>query len=427
MRGFFIGLGILLAIAAAVWVVRPAGVGDPGGLIAMADKTFPAAALYRAQNYPYAGQPMASADKGKIAEAKPADKAPKPGKPPVVVVLQAVEQKAVPITFNGIGTVQAIASVNIKPRLDSQVVEVPVAEGASVKQGDLLFQLDDKSLRSQLAQADAMIAKDTALLEQNKHDLARAEDLLKQKFIAPQVLETAQTTLNQTTAQIGVDNGAKNNLVTQLGYMQLRAPVSGRIGSIAAKSGATVKSGDTLASVNQIDPIYIAFAMPQDRISDIRAAMAAGTAKVQLLNDPNAPTGSIAFMENAVDSTTGTVQVKALMPNPAEKLWPGAFANVVLTTGVEDRAIVVSSAAVQIGQKGTYVFLAKDNHVVLTPVTVARVAGELSIVTSGLAAGDQVVTSGQMALTDGAEISVAKPAEAKGDKKAGDGKVASQG
>ena len=410
----------VLIAAAALWVARPLALGDPGGVIALADKTFPAALALRAQYYPWAAPAanpaVASKPDGPAgaagANTHKADKGDTPGKTgksggkggPAVVMTQPVVQKSVPVTFTGVGTVQPIASIQIRPRLDSQIVDVVVAEGSNVKQGDLLFRLDDRSLKAQLAQADAQIQKDQALLEQNKRDLTRAEDLLKQKFLTAQSRETIATTLNQTKAQIAVDTALKSGIATSLSYLEIHAPLAGRIGSIAAKTGAFVRAGDILATVNQIDPIYVAFALPQARIGELRDAMNSGNAEVRIKDAPGSPAGSIAFMENTIDASTGTVQVKASMPNPAEKLWPGAFANLELQTGVEDNALTVPSIAVLIGQNGPYVFAVVDKKAVLKPIVIARTNGADTMVTSGVSLGDEVVVQGQGGLTDGADV-----------------------
>jgi multidrug efflux system membrane fusion protein len=205
--------------------------------------------------------------------------------------------------------------------------------------------------------------------------------------------------------------------------MTIKAPVSGRLGTVAAKAGATVRAGETLAVINQIDPIYIAFALPQQRLPEIRRAMAAGGTTVTLKGAANGPAGKIAFMENSVDAATGTVLVKAEMPNPTEQLWPGAFADVVLTTGVDKGALAAPSAAILLGQGGAYVYVFKDGKAVVRPVTVARAVGEESIFASGLSAGDEIIVQGQGGLTDGADV------RRKGDKdlQTSDAKPASSG
>jgi len=407
MRGFSFLIFSLAALAIVFWMSRPVAIGDPGGLFALIDRTLPQAAAWRAS---YLHLPDPAATTATVAATAASSK---PKAPPAVVVTAKAEIKTLELTFSGLGTVQSMASVTLKPRVDGQITAVPVAEGAAVNAGDLLFKFDDTALKAQLAQADAQIAKDKALLEQNKHDLARDDELLKQKFIAPQIRETAATTLNQTTAQIALDTALRTGIVTQLSYMEIHASVAGRIGSIATKAGAAVKSGDTLAVLNQIDPIYVSFAVPQNLIGELRSAMTAGKAEVRLRDDAKAPAGKIAFIENAVDTASGTVQAKASMPNPGEKLWPGAFANVVLITGTESNVLTVPSAAVQIGQKGPYVFAVKDGKASLKLVTVERVSGDLTVLSAGLSAGEDVVVQGQMALTNGADVTTAKTGEAK--------------
>ena len=439
MRGFFGFIATLLIATAAVWVVRPAGIGDPGGAIALVDKTFPGAVALRAQYYPWADKPTDAADSGRAAgrsDAKPdgtsadaggkgqgggqgSGKAGGKGRGklgPAVVMTKPVEQKSVPVLFTGVGTVQSMASIAIRPHLDGQVMEVAVAEGALVKQGDLLFRIDDRSLKAQLAQANALLQKDQAQLDQNGRDLSRAEDLLKQKFLTPQSRETAQTSASLTKAQLAVDAAQKAGIETSLSFTQVTAPVSGRIGSIAAKAGSFARTGDVMATVNQIDPIYVTFALPQARLSELRAAMAKDIAAVHVKDAPGAPAGKIAFIENAIDASTDTVQVKAVIPNTSEVLWPGAFAAVELQTGLDEAAVVVPSLAVLMGQNGPYVFAVVDKKAVLKLIAVARTLGSDTVVASGLTVGDEVVIQGQNALTDGADVRSPRDAGEKKDK-----------
>ena len=425
MRGFLRLIAALIIATGAAWIVRPAGVGDPGGLIALADHTFPQLAALRVQYYPWAAKPTAFGD-GAATAAKGTGTGTGAGTGsgggkagnktgPVAVMTKPVLQKAVPVTFAGVGTVQAIASIAIRPHLDGQIMEVGVEDGALVKQGDKLFHLDDRSLKAQLTQSEAQMQKDQALLAQNNRDLTRATDLLKQKFLTPQSRETAQTTVDQTKAQIAFDAAQKSGIETSLSFMEIQAPVSGRIGSIAAKAGSFARAGDVLATVNQIDPIYVTFALPQAKLAEVRAAMAADAAIVRLKDSPNAPAGKIAFIENTVDAATGTVQVKAAMPNPTEALWPGAFASVELQTGIDEAAIVAPSVAVLLGQNGPYVFVVADKKAVLKLITIARVSGSDTVVSAGLAPGDDVVVQGQGSLTDGAEVRTLKDGQPKKD------------
>jgi membrane fusion protein, multidrug efflux system len=413
----------LLAAVAALWLMRPAPLGDPGGLIALADKTFPVAVALRQQYYPWveAAAPSATANKSDDKARPGAGSGPGKGKGggkagPALVATQVVSTKAIPFTFQGLGTVEAIASIQVRPRLDSQVLELAVAEGALVAKDQLMFKLDERSLRAQLAQSTAQIQKDQAVLDQAGRDLTRADDLLRKKFLTPQSRETASTAVAQAKAQLAVDAAQRDAILTSLSFMDIRAPLAGRIGSIAAKPGAFVRAGDVLATINQIDPIYLTFALPQGRLPELREAMARGTASLRLKDLPDVA-GTIAFIENAVDATTGTVQVKGSMPNAAEKLWPGTFANLDLQTGVEESATVVPSAAVLMGQNGPYVFAVVEKKAVLKPLKVARTSGADTVVSEGVSVGDEIVVQGQGNLTDGAEVRQAK------DDKGKDGSV----
>lgn len=339
----------------------------------------------------------------------------RPAPPGVPVVLDTAARKPLPITIDAVGTVQSIAAVSIKPRIDSQIVSVKVAEGALVREGDLLFTLDARALKAQLAQAEAQIEKDRAQLEQSRRDLARAEDLLAKRINTEVQRDTAHTAVKVLEAQLASDEAQRANLAALVSYTEIRAPVSGRIGSIAFKEGSTVRAGDAqaIATVNQIDPIYVSFAVPQALFPDLRRALGSGKVRVEARVGASVASGTIAFVENTVDLTTGTVLAKATMQNQDEKLWPGAFVAVQVILGVEANAIAIPSAAVQIGQRGTYVFVVRDGRAALRPVTVARTVGSESVIASGLAEGEQIAVDGQLRLVDGATVQVQQPKDPK--------------
>lgn len=325
----------------------------------------------------------------------------------VPVVTQNVERKSVPRTLDAVGTVQPVASIAIRPRLDSAITEVHVEEGARIKAGDLLFTLDDRALQAQLAQVDAQAAKDEAQLEQARRDLARAEDLLARKISTQVQRDVAATLVRVNEAQLAADKAQQRTLQTQLSYTRIAAPVSGRIGSITAKAGTVVRAADSgvIATINQFDPIYVAFAIPQSSLAALRVAMAKGPVEVEANARAEPVRGTVAFVENTVDVTTGTVLVKASMPNENEVLWPGAFAQVQLMLGEEPGAVVVPSAAVQIGQDGPFVFAVANNKAALKPIKVERTQGELTVVASGVEPGEEIVTDGQLRLVNGAPVS----------------------
>lgn len=333
----------------------------------------------------------------------------------VPVVVSKVTKKPLPIVIEAVGTVQAIASIQIKSRVDSQIMKVNVEEGALVKEGDLLFELDSRTLRAQLGQIEAQIRKDQAQVIQAKRDLSRYEDLLGKQAGTVVARDTAQTALKGAEAQLEADEAAKASVQTSLSYTEIRAPVSGRIGSISSKAGTILRVGDnstaaSLATINQIDPIYVAFAVPQVLLPDIRAAMAKGEVKVvAIVDEKRRQSGSIAFIENTVDPLTGTVTAKARIANASEGLWPGQFVKVEVVLGVEPEAIAVPAPAIQLGPQGPYLFVIKDGVAELRNVELKRTQNGESVIGKGIQDGEQVVVDGQLRLVNGASVSV-KPA-----------------
>ncbi len=334
---------------------------------------------------------------------------------PVPVVVARIAQKPMPVIVDAVGTVQAIASIQIKPRTDSQIVKVHVEEGALVKEGDLLFELDARSLKAQLGQIEAQIRKNQAQLVQARRDLQRFEELLGKNAGTVVQRDNAQTAVKSAEAQLEADEAAKASVQTLLTFTEIRAPVSGRIGSIASKAGAVVRVGDnsvnsTLATINQIDPIFVTFAIPQVILPELRSAMAKGSVVVHaIVDDTRKPPGAMAFIENTVDPNTGTVTAKARIANASEVLWPGQFVKVEIILGVEPQAISVPSAAVQLGPQGPYVFVVKDGVAELRQVVVKRTQEGESVIGKGLADGEQVVIDGQLRLVNGAAVAVRPP------------------
>lgn len=341
----------------------------------------------------------------------------------VPVVLASVEKKALPISIEAVGTVQPIASIQIKARIDSQIATINVEEGAKVKEGDLLLTLDNRALSAQLAQADALVIKDKAQIEQARRDLARAEELLAKRIGTEVQRDSVATTLKVQQAQLAADEAQRANLSAALSYTEVRAPVSGRIGSIPLKVGATVKAADTQAimTVNQIDPIFVSFSVPQTSFPELRKALAGGKVAVEAMAGGGTATGTIAFTENTVDLATGTVLAKAVMSNADERLWPGTFVAVRVVLGIDPNAVAVPSAAVQIGQQGAYVFVVRDGKTAsLQQVTVARTVGQDSVIASGLAPGERIVVDGQLRLVAGATVQIQQPKGSDGVAKGGD-------
>jgi membrane fusion protein, multidrug efflux system len=336
---------------------------------------------------------------------------------PVPVVVTTAMPKAMPIIVEAVGTVQSIASIQLKTRIDSQITKIHVEEGALVKEGDLLFELDARTLKAQLGQIEAQIRKDQAQLEQAKRDTLRAGELVTKGAGTVVQRDTNFTTERAAAAQLEADEAMRQNVLAQISYTEIRAPVSGRIGSIPYKVGTILRIGDNTASavlavLNQVDPIFVSFAIPQVYLPDLRAAMAKGEVKVNaVIDETHKQSGVMAFIENNVDPNTGTVTGKAKIANANEGLWPGQFVKAEIILGVEHNALAVPSAAVQLGPQGAYVFVIKDgNTAEVRPIEVKRTQGGESVAGSGLKAGDLVVVDGQLRLVNGAAAAI-RPAQ----------------
>ncbi len=327
---------------------------------------------------------------------------------PVPVVLAKAETKNLPVTMQAVGRVEASASISIRPRVDSQVLTVDVAEGAKVKEGDQLFSLDDRAPRAQLAQIEAQIARTQAQIEQAENDVRRANDLLKRNSGNVVTRDIATTALKVARAQLEADKASREAIETTISYAVIRAPFSGRVGSIPIKPGAIVRSGDTspIATLNRVDPAMVSFAVPQARLGELRRAMAEGPVRVDVTAGEDTLSGKVAFIENAIDVATGTVTVKAEVANEAEILWPGAFVTVTLFFDNGEPSVAIPGAAVQLGQDGAYVFVVRDGKSVLRPVNVARNAGPDAVIGKGVEPGEEVVVEGQLRLVDGAAVTV---------------------
>ena len=333
----------------------------------------------------------------------------------VPVEVATAVRKPMPVQLDALGTVTPIASVALKSRLETQVVAVHFKDGASVKQGDLLFTLDSRQLEAQIRQSEGVLARDRAQLAGAERDFARYTDLVAKNATTQVNLDNARTQTDMLRATVKADESQLENLKVQLSFTRIQAPISGRVSTAAFKVGNFVRPADTvpLATINQMAPIYVAFAVPQRVLAEVREAAKAGGAKVEafLPGDREPVTGTLAMLENTVDATTGMMVLRAVMDNRDEVLWPGTLVNTRLTLRVED-AVVVPSAAVQSGQGGTFVFVVADGGAKVRPVKVERTIGAETVVGSGLQAGDVVVVDGQLLLTDGARVAPRQPKKA---------------
>jgi multidrug efflux system membrane fusion protein len=340
------------------------------------------------------------------------------GPPAVPVTAAPVVTKTVPVRLSAIGNVEPYTTVALKARVDGQIVSVRFKEGEEVRQGAILFEIDPRPFAAALKQSQANLLKDQALLDRANQQEARYKDLLAKNFISADAYEQVRTNAETAKATVAADQAAIENSRLSLEYCTIRAPVTGYAGRIQIQQGNLVKANDVnaLVTINQVVPVYASFSVPEQNIADIRKYQANGELKVQatFTNAAHAPiAGKLSFLDNSADMTTGTIKLKAEFANTDKALWPGQFVNVVLTLYDQKDAIVAPSAAVQNGPGGQYVFVVKpDLTAELRNIKIARAEGDDTIVASGLKAGEQVVTVGQVRLAPGMRVSLSKPAQA---------------
>ncbi|AOB32599.1 RND transporter [Bordetella sp. H567] len=356
---------------------------------------------------------------GTTRKAESAD-APAPKTPPVIVTATRVEPQDVPIYLTGVGTVTANQSVTVKTRVDGELDKVGYTEGQDVKAGQMLAQLDPRALQAQLAQARATQAKDQAQLLNARLDLKRITQLTKEDAATQQQLDTQRALVSQLEATVQMDEAQVAYAQVQLSYTTITAPISGRVGARLVDPGNIVHASDTggLVVINQIDPISVVFTVPESAVGDINTAMAAtpqGLPVTALGRESNQPLGEgkLVLVNNQIDTATGTVQLKALFPNPRHVLWPGQYVNARLLVGTRKQALTVPAAAVQRGQDGTYAYALDDQGIArVQPIRVAVIQDNVAVVDEGLKAGERVVVDGQYKLRPGLHTVEAKPAAA---------------
>ena len=396
------------------------------------------------------------------AESKQAQK-----RPPVPVAVAPVEQKSMAVQVGAIGTVEAYQQVSVRAQVGGELMRVHIKEGQDVRKGDLLFTLDPRTAEAALAQAQANLSKDRVQVQQARaalqRDLARVgqskaalardvaqaknaevqakryTELLKKELVSKEQHDQYQTTAEAFAATVQADQAdvrsaeetaradesaiksaeevvradeaAVDNAKVLLGYTTIRSPIDGRTGSLGLNQGNVVRANDSmLLVINQIQPIYVSFTVPQQQLPAIKRYMAEGTLDVSVLpaGEPKAVHGKVTFIDNTVDPTTGTIRLKATFGNDEKRLWPGQFVNVTLTLTTEPDAIVIPAQAVQSGQGSSqFVFVVKEDSTVDNRrITVDRTQGNETVVAKGLSRGERVVIDGQPRLTPGAKVEV---------------------
>jgi len=332
--------------------------------------------------------------------------------PAVPVTVTNAVRRDVPIWLHGLGTVQAYFTAQIRPRVEGMLTQVPVREGQDVKAGDLLAVIDPRPYKAALDIATAKKQQDQAQLANAQADLSRYASLARQDFASRQQLETQQALVKQFAAATLGDDAQIGTAQLNISFCYITSPFSGRIGLRTVDPGNIVHSAETtsIMSVAQIQPIAVTFTLPQDNLPAIMQAMEKHPLDVIVYAGDNATEldrGTLLTPDNSIDTTTGTIKLKAAFTNFHRTLWPGQFVNARLLLGDETNVIAVTASAVQHGPDGLYVYrVGKDNLAIVQPIQVSRQADDIYIVSSGLDAGAVLVATGQSRLQSGAKIMV---------------------
>jgi RND family efflux transporter MFP subunit len=356
--------------------------------------------------------------------------AAKAGPPAVSVTAAVVEKRDVPVTLRANGSVVAIQSVDLRAQVTSTVREVHIREGQYVARGDLLISLDSRAEEANVRKAEAQVEKDQADLANARRTLERQRQLFAQKFIAQSALDAAENAVASLEGQLAVDRAAAESAKVLLGYTQIRASFAGRTGAIGVRSGSLVQpNGVVLVTVTQIDPIQVAFTLPEKEFGGLARAIAAGPVEATILADDGTKKlqGRVNFVDNAVDTATGTIRAKAQFDNREARLWPGMFVPVAVAPRTLEGASVVPVQAVQTGPENKFVYvIGEDRKVTASKVVVAYVEAGLAAVT-GVAPGARVVVEGAQNLRPGSTVSVGERGAGKGGEGKGEGKGAKGG
>lgn len=335
-------------------------------------------------------------------------------KPAVPVTVTQTMEKDVPIQLKAIGTVEAFATVALKSQVSGQIARVHFEEGSEVEKGDLLISIDPEPFQATLGQYRAALAKNQAQEKYAREQAARYDGLLKEGIVAQDQYDLLRSNAESLAAAVASDQAAIRSAEIQLSYCSIRSPISGRTGTLALHPGNLVKANDLpIVTIHQIRPINVVFSIPEKRLAEVKAAMDAGELKIEALipDEPgHTEIGTLSFVDNAVNSETGTIKIKGVFANAAKKLWPGRFIDVVMTLASLKNAVTVPANAVQTGQQGQFVYIVKpDKTVEVRPVTVGPATEEEMVIESGLASGETVVVDGQLRLTPGAVIEAKNP------------------
>ena len=334
------------------------------------------------------------------------------GRQAVPVLVATAVQKTMPLLIRAVGNVEAFSTVSVKSQVTGVLTQAHFKEGQNVKKGQLLFTIDPRPFEAALKQIEANLARDTAQLQNSREQARRYAELVKKQYVSQEQYDQIRANADAAEAVVQADLAAVENARVQLSYCYIYAPIDGQVGSLLVNEGNLVRvnDGTPLVVINQVSPINVTFSVPEQHLAEIRRNMAKGTLGVEarFQSDEGRPEqGSLSFVDNAVDRTTGTIKLKAEFKNTERRLWPGQFINVAVTLGTQAEAVVVPSEAIQVGQEGQHVFVVQPNNSVeMRPVVVARTDEGEAVISKGLQAGEQIVREGQFLLGPGSRIQI---------------------
>jgi multidrug efflux system membrane fusion protein len=363
--------------------------------------------------YPSAGLLLLGLACG-LAGCRENGKAARHGASAPPVLIGQVSRKTVPLTLDAIGVVEPSRTVSVRSQVTGTLLKIDFAEGHDVKAGDLLFEIDPRPFQNALRSAEADLQKAHVQLENARSQSKRYRSLNAESAISKEQFQTIEDNERTAAAQVHFGEAAVASARLELDYCSIRAPISGRTGVYGVHEGDLVSSGSAtpLVVINQLSPTYVTFGVPQQNLGELRRYRSAGPVHVDATppgDDPKPETGELIFIDNNVDSTTGTLKLKAAFPNGSHRLWPGQFVTVRIMLATPDE-LVVPSNAVQNDQDGQHVFVVRaDRTAEFRPIVVTRTYGADTVVSRGLAAGETVITDGQLRVISGKPVQI-KPA-----------------
>ena len=339
------------------------------------------------------------------------------GPPAVPVTVARVEQQNVPVRLRAIGNVEAFSTVSVKARVDGQIIEVNFKEGAPVSKGDVLFRIDPRPFQAALRQAEANALRDSAARDQARSQDRRYQELLEKNFVSKEAYAQIRTNAETAEAVAKASRAALENARLNLEYCTIQSPLDGFVGKVLLQAGNLVKANDVnpLVVINQVRPIYVNFAVPEQELPEVRKRMSDGPLEVEVIPadaTQSHPAGRLIFVDNAVDPSTGTIKLRAQFENSDAALWPGQFVNVSVRLYQQNDAIIIPSQAIQTGPDGQYVYVVGEDLLTqLRPVTVQRTDGDQAVIAKGLTKGERVVTRGQLRLGSKTRVQIGKAGE----------------